>query len=148
MIRIQGLFLVSQIFCLIYNIYKICIFLYSKFNFNDRLKKEFRISNYRIRFNLLPNPLQTMHSFLVGLAVLGYSPLVSSRISPLSGKHQYMLHQICIFLDKIQMLYLSSILLLVLLLSTSGPRAVQISTQSAQPIQCCSLISGIIATGI
>src|ERR671932_1660444 len=32
--------------------------------------------------------------------------------------------------------------------STSGPRAVQISTQRAQPIHLCSSTSGIIAIGI
>ena len=33
-------------------------------------------------------------------------------------------------------------------LRTSGPRAVQISTQRAQPIHLCSSTSGIIAIGI
>ena len=99
-------------------------------------------------FSLLPNLLRKLRSSSMELVVLVYNPLASSKILPLLGKRQCKLHRRCIFLDKIQMLYLSSILLPVLLSGTSGPRAVQISTHSAQPMQCCSLISGIIATGI
>jgi hypothetical protein len=66
-------------------------------------------------FSLLPNLLRKLRSSSMELVVLVYSPLASSKILPLLGKRQCKLHRRCIFLDKIQMLCLSSILLPVLL---------------------------------
>ena len=63
---------------------------------------------------LLPSLLRIYRSCVEVLVVLECKSLVSSRRLLLLGKLQCMLRLRCIFLDKIQMLYLSSNHLLVL----------------------------------
>src|SRR5215510_11890911 len=79
------------------------------------LIKKMRLRSSR-KVNLLPSPLRKGHSSSMGLVDLVYSPLVSSRISPLSDTRQCRHRLKYIFLDRRRMLYLSSILQLALLL--------------------------------
>ena len=76
-------------------------------NVKRKLKKGGIVKNL---LSLLPNPCRIHRSCVEEQVLLMCTPLVSSRISHALDKRLIMHHLKCIFQDRIQKLYLSSIL--------------------------------------